>query len=335
MDKRYQVFVSSTFADLKDERARVIQTLMEMDCIPAGMELFPAADEDQLAFIKRVIDDCDYYVVIVGGRYGTMNADGVSYTEREYEYALERGLKVIALLHEDPEALPMGKSEGDPVIRERLKGFRDRLADGRLVKFWTKSDDLPGLVALSLAKAIKMFPAVGWIRASQQPREELLEEITDLRRQNERLNVELRAAKAATTPPVADLAGLDDLVSVVGKCRVGSSQYRRDKDWSLEISWREMFSLLAPFLMDSLNEVRVASQMAHDLFEKVNTDGENPSINTQAFQTIKVQLLALRLVEARYAKTTQGGYATFWSLTERGRTLMFETRTLRKKSDAG
>lgn len=45
MDKRYQVFVSSTFTDLKEERKHVIQTLMEMDCIPAGMELFPAIDE--------------------------------------------------------------------------------------------------------------------------------------------------------------------------------------------------------------------------------------------------------------------------------------------------
>lgn len=53
MDKRYQVFVSSTFADLKDERSNVIQTLMEMDCIPAGMELFPALDEEQFEFIKK------------------------------------------------------------------------------------------------------------------------------------------------------------------------------------------------------------------------------------------------------------------------------------------
>jgi hypothetical protein len=47
MDKRYQVFVSSTYADLQHERQRVIQALMEMDCIPSGMELFPAADEEQ------------------------------------------------------------------------------------------------------------------------------------------------------------------------------------------------------------------------------------------------------------------------------------------------
>lgn len=45
MDKRYQVFVSSTYTDLKEERQHVIQVLTEMGCVPAGMELFPAADD--------------------------------------------------------------------------------------------------------------------------------------------------------------------------------------------------------------------------------------------------------------------------------------------------
>src|SRR5262245_66397627 len=84
MEKRYQVFVSSTYADLKEERQRVLQALMELDCIPAGMELFPAADQEQFEFIKRVIDDCDYYLLIVGGRYGSVTPQGISYTEQEY-----------------------------------------------------------------------------------------------------------------------------------------------------------------------------------------------------------------------------------------------------------
>ena len=120
MEKRYQVFVSSTFADLQDERKKVIQTLLELDCIPAGMELFPATDEDQFEFIKRIIDDCDYYLLIIGGRYGSVTSEGISYTELEYEYALESGLKVIALLHEKPEQIPNGKSEQNPELRIRL-----------------------------------------------------------------------------------------------------------------------------------------------------------------------------------------------------------------------
>lgn len=73
MNKRFQVFLSSTYSDLKEERQKVMQTLMSMDCIPAGMELFPAMDEEQFEFIKKVIDDCDYYILIIGARYGSID----------------------------------------------------------------------------------------------------------------------------------------------------------------------------------------------------------------------------------------------------------------------
>ena len=79
-----------------------MQTLMEMGCIPAGMELFPATDEEQCTFIQKIIDDCDYYVLIVGGRYGSVTRKGISYTEKEFDYAVQKGLKVVAFIHEGP-----------------------------------------------------------------------------------------------------------------------------------------------------------------------------------------------------------------------------------------
>jgi hypothetical protein len=130
MDKRYQVFIGSTYTDLKEERRVAIQTVIDLGCIPAGMELFPAADEQQLAYIKRVIDDCDYYLLIIGGRYGSVTAEGISYTEQEYDYAVSQGLKVIAFIHENPDEISYGKSEHDPVLRERLEKFKKRLVPG-------------------------------------------------------------------------------------------------------------------------------------------------------------------------------------------------------------
>src|SRR5215471_10666556 len=106
IERRYQVFVSSTYADLQDERQEVMQALLELDCIPAGMELFPAANEDQWTLIKKVIDDCDYYIVIGAGRYGSIGPSGQSYTEMEYRYALEQGKPVIGFLHKDIGKLP-------------------------------------------------------------------------------------------------------------------------------------------------------------------------------------------------------------------------------------
>lgn len=104
MDKRYQVFVSSTYTDLHEERAEVMQALLELDCMPSGMELFPAANEEQWEWIKKVIDESDYYLVILGGRYGSISKKtGYSYTEMEYRYAVETGKPVIGFLHERPE----------------------------------------------------------------------------------------------------------------------------------------------------------------------------------------------------------------------------------------
>lgn len=53
MEKKYQVFLSSTYSDLKDERKKVLDILLMADCIPAGMEAFVAADMEQFEVIKK------------------------------------------------------------------------------------------------------------------------------------------------------------------------------------------------------------------------------------------------------------------------------------------
>ena len=52
MDKVYQVFLSSTFDDLKNERQQISNTLAKAGYIAAGMELFPATDQQQLEYIQ-------------------------------------------------------------------------------------------------------------------------------------------------------------------------------------------------------------------------------------------------------------------------------------------
>jgi hypothetical protein len=108
---RFQVFVSSTFLDLREERAEVAQAIQELGHIPAGMELFPASNEEHLTFIKRVIDESDYYIVIVAGRYGSMTAEGISYTEKEFDYATECGVPTLAFLHDDVGSIRSDRSE--------------------------------------------------------------------------------------------------------------------------------------------------------------------------------------------------------------------------------
>jgi hypothetical protein len=135
MDKVYQVFVSSTYSDLADERRRVSETLAKAGYIPTGMELFPATDLQQLEFIKRVIDRCDYYVVIIGGRYGSLADDNVSFTEKEYEYALSKQIPVLAFLHSNPDKIEVGKTDQNEQQALRLRDFRERLRTGEWLTF--------------------------------------------------------------------------------------------------------------------------------------------------------------------------------------------------------
>ncbi len=91
MDKKYQVFVSSTYIDLLEERKEVIQALLELDCIPIGMELFPASDDDQWTFIKSVIDDCDYYVLVLAEGTGPVLSQGLDTLKWSIAMQLNQG----------------------------------------------------------------------------------------------------------------------------------------------------------------------------------------------------------------------------------------------------
>ena len=331
MEKRYQIFVSSTYADLKEERQRVIQTLMEIDCIPAGMELFPAVDAEQWEFIKKVIDDCDYYLLIVGGRYGSITADGISYTEKEFDYAVESGLKVIALIHGEPNNIPFGKSEQNEALRNKLFSFRDKAMTGRLVKFWNVASELPGLVALGVTKTIKMYPAIGWVRANIVSNEGILLELNDLRKENVALQKSINEARATTQLNLIDIADFESNHTVNGEYKVYKQGFAtREYSFKSEVSWAEMFSLISPYLVEYCSESSVESKLATCLLEREGKSGSFVRINEQEFKTIKIQLEAYGLIKSESLKTIKGTMANFWSLTDKGKKIMIESRIVRK-----
>lgn len=109
---KYQVFISSTYSDLMNERKQVLDILLMADCIPAGMENFVATDDEQFNVIKKVIDLCDYYVLILGRRYGSVNeTTGISYTEMEYNYAIDKGIPVLVFALDDSVEIDDEKKE--------------------------------------------------------------------------------------------------------------------------------------------------------------------------------------------------------------------------------
>ncbi len=327
MDKRYQVFISSTYTDLKEERQAVIQAVIGLNCIPAGMELFPASNEEQFEFIRRVIDDCDYYLLIIAGRYGSVAADGLSYTEKEFDYAVGRGLPVIAFPHQNPGDITYGKSETEPARRKKLEQFRTKVCTGRIVKEWTHAHELPGYVAQSLSNAIRLHPATGWVRGNRVASEEILTEINELRKANGELKSAL--AQAKPVPPIKDLAGLEEKVRVFGTVVVIARNSR--EDWEREATWAEIFGHIAPYLVEHPHDTKVKQVLEDALYSAIgSTHRRNISLNEQLFKTIAVQLKALGLVNLQYGSTTAGGRGLFWSVTPAGERMTLELRTVRK-----
>src|SRR5436190_6120004 len=126
IEKKYQIFLSSTYEDLQQEREAVAKTILELGDIPVGMEMFSAADEEQWKLIKRQIEQSDYYIVIVAHRYGSMAGD-VSFTEREYDYAAEMGVPVLGFVIDPVAEWPVNHIDTDAKIHTLLERFKNKI----------------------------------------------------------------------------------------------------------------------------------------------------------------------------------------------------------------
>lgn len=333
MDKKYQVFISSTYSDLKEERSKIFQTLMELDCIPAGMELFPATDEEQFEFIKRIIDDCDYYLLAIGGRYGSTTAQGISYTEKEYDYAIEKGIKVVALLHEKPNEIPYEKSEQNEISRKLLESFREKAATGRLVRFWKTAEDLPGIVALSMAKTIKMFPATGWVRANLAENRESSKELARLSIENHELREELKTLKETIQKTESN----GEIKEILKTSEVEVYIYYHDsKDWEAQkkSTLLSIFSLIAPELIQEKSSTDINYSLAFHLKDdpKREIRGTWP-LPTNNVTDWLADLAALNLVEPSSRKHAVSDKNEYWQLTNFAKEFLKDMRLNRLKEE--
>ncbi|MGW4521879.1 DUF4062 domain-containing protein [Amycolatopsis sp. NPDC004378] len=367
---RYQVFISSTYTDLIEERQALISTLLQLRALPAGMELFPAADDEAWELIKRVIDESDYYLLVIGGRYGSTDSDGVSYTEKEYDYATAQGKPVMAFLHKSPADLPMRNSEGDPEARELLQKFRKKVEVAKHVKFWSNAEELSGKVALSYTSFTSRYPAVGWVRGGAGDSAETLAKLAAAQDKIAALESEIK--HDAFQPPVgaAGLADEDEYIELTLPARMrirnlagnsGLSDYQKIVG-SGSMTWNEILFGLGPLMLDEamqsqlqvrfnqevsrLNKEDVLEQAIMWAEEKIpksklrkvegvtsifpDVEIDEVKASPSDFETALLQLQALGLVERGTRKRTASDRGIYWTLTPWGRTRLTRLRAVRK-----
>lgn len=168
MEKKYQVFISSTYIDLKEAREKAIDAVLRLEHIPIGMEMFNAGDSTQWAIIQRAIDNTDYYILIIGYRYGSVTDEDISYTEKEYDYAVSQNVPVIAFIKDRNLPVTDAERESKAKYQKKLKDFISKVQQ-REVNYWKTPDELAALITSSLVNQIKLTPRIGWIRADFDP----------------------------------------------------------------------------------------------------------------------------------------------------------------------
>ena len=219
--------------------------------MPAGMELFPASDLSQWELIKAVINESDYYVVVVGGRYGSVHKDtGTSFTEMEYDYATSQGVPVLGFVRKDLKKIPAGFVEADPVARGKLERFREKVMS-RTCRVFEEPIELGMFVMKSLMNEMRTNPRIGWVRADQargrediEREQSLLDDLTNKDRQIKKLERTLRD-RAIPLEGIDrnDLAQGSDLYSLTVSFQ---DQNKKLTSIELDMTWDEIFSVIAP-----------------------------------------------------------------------------------------
>jgi hypothetical protein len=251
LEIRYQVFISSTYEDLRFERQQATQAILEMGHMPAGMELFPASDMTQWDLIKKVIEESDYYIVIVSGRYGTVSPiTGLSYTEMEYDYAVSQGIPVLGFVRGDVGSIEARYVETDKEKLEKLEAFRSKVKS-RICRMYGDPTELGLQIMKSLMSELRLNPKTGWIRADQARSQSDIDrerELASALAESQSLISTLERQLHDSAIKIDDLKYEDmaqgsDVTHLTIHYIDSNKTHRYEK---VELTWDEIFSVIGP-----------------------------------------------------------------------------------------
>jgi hypothetical protein len=326
MDKKYQVFISSTYMDMKAERQAAVQAVLDAGHIPAGMELFAASDEGQMQVIKQWIDESDIFMLVLGGRYGSIEPEsGKSYIQLEYEYAVVTNKPFFALCLSDAAINDKIKLMGGEAIE---KGDSKKLNDFRGMvrsKMCSDIEDVKDIL-IHTPKSIRQLAArrdlVGWVRSSEVPNiSTLVDEISELRAQNEVLKKNQRnlpsGLSAADANGDASSVDLKEMLTLKFSYRLYSGLTLQEKHDVWTGSYESVFVMIGPKLLDEPSDSAVQTYLNAMVAEKRNV--QNLQVAESDYQLLKLKLVKLGAIELR-----RDGPTINWILTGAGKSRLLQ-----------
>lgn len=295
IDKRYQVFISTSGADMQPERIVLAQTLTGMGYFSWGLEQRTPLST---SFARRQIDDCDYVVVLLGSHYGELSVSGVSYFQLEYLYAKQQQKPMIVFMHARPEERKSELQEHKPELQTKFQDFRAQLLNEvDLVFQYRTLRELELAIRSNMPQLVERCPALGWVRP--QPEQELNLETEQLKQRIEQLEQELGKKQA---DPFLDMpkVAMHDFFAFDYRAHVYQDGNLTDLRMNRRITWAQLLTILGPVFKTPSPE----DYFARKLNEYLNAIGlkdaqmeiprahaiSRAQINIRALHNIKLQM---------------------------------------------
>jgi len=139
------IFISSTFEDLKEHRRTVWEMLRKLPDVKVhGMEEFGARAETPLETCMAEVEQADVYIGIVGFRLGSVDrASGKSFTQLEFERAVElTKRRLIYIADEKTATFPAIAFEKDTRRQSKLNAFKSTLREQQVIQTFSTPADL-------------------------------------------------------------------------------------------------------------------------------------------------------------------------------------------------
>ncbi|QOX62601.1 DUF4062 domain-containing protein [Anoxybacterium hadale] len=261
MKKKLQVFISSTYTDMIEERQAAVEEILAKGHIPAGMELFTAGDESQLNVIKKWIDESDVYLLILGGRYGSIEpSTNKSYIQLEYEYAIKTKKPYFSIVIKDYALDEKVKKIDKSVLEldnpQKYKEFASKVKS-KVCCFFEDTKDIKIAISNKLSEYEHQENITGWIsgrevKSNEKYADEILKLILENKKDKEKIiNLENKLAesnkKATNEKTVKTVREKFDkrVERVLGLIRAE----QQDPSYDDTISWSEhdeSFEMYAP-----------------------------------------------------------------------------------------
>ncbi|MCI9024262.1 MAG: DUF4062 domain-containing protein [Dorea sp.] len=275
MNKKLQVFVSSTYTDLIEERQAAVEAILDAGHIPAGMELFKAGNESQLKTIYKWIDESDVYMLILGGRYGSVESkSGKSYTQLEYEYALSKNIPVFSVVISNSYLTQKINSMGYNKVTEqdhpdKYKSFKEFVMS-KIIREVSDSKDIQIAIHSTLNEFINEYDLTGWIRNSKENDTiQLLKDNTNLLKENNLLNKQIQKLQEQLNAKSKEQFGnfsFDELVKLFKnkEFNIPSKFTKQEKD--LTINALDFFIKYFSFMVTGIENIKKESDYEAYIF---------------------------------------------------------------------